>query len=88
MVVPGFHPWLLRSKSAGGPKSRSRTVKMYLCRRYTGERLKNIDRHSGIGESGVSQAGRRAAQRVENDKQTKKRIAKISKKINLSRIKT
>ena len=66
----------------------ARNVKMYLCRRYTGERLKDIGRHFGIGESGVSQAGRRVAQKVENDKQLKKRIAKISKKMNLSRMKT
>jgi len=56
---------------------------MYLCRRYIGERLKDIGLHFGIGESGVSQAGRRVAQKVENDKQLKKKIAKISKKMNL-----
>jgi len=38
-------------------KALARNVKMYLCRRYTGERLKDIGRHFGIGESGVSQAG-------------------------------
>jgi len=61
---------------------------MYLCQRYTGERLKDIGLHFGIGESGVSQAGRRVAQKIENDKQLKKKIAKISKKMNLSRMKT
>jgi len=66
----------------------ARNVKMYLCRRYTGERLKDIGWHFGIGESGVSQAGRRVAQKIENDKQLKKRITKISKKMNLSRMKT
>jgi chromosomal replication initiation ATPase DnaA len=50
--------------------------------------LKDIGLHFGIGESGVSQAGRRVAQKVENDKQLKKRIAKISEKMNLSRMKT
>jgi len=66
----------------------ARNVKMYLCQRYTGERLKDIGLHFGIGESGVSQAGRRVAQKIENDKQLKKRITKISKKMNLSRMKT
>ena len=61
----------------------ARNVKMYLCQRYTGERLKDIGLHFGIGESGVSQAGRRVAQKIENDKQLKKKIAKISKKMNL-----
>ena len=46
----------------------ARNVKMYLCRRYTGERLKDIGLHFGIGDSGVSQAGRRVAQKIENDK--------------------
>ena len=66
----------------------ARNVKMYLSQRYTGEKLKDIGRHFGIGESGVSQAGRRVAQKIENDKKLKKKIAKISKKINLSRMKT
>jgi chromosomal replication initiation ATPase DnaA len=50
----------------------ARNEKMYLCRRYTGEGFKNIGRHFCIGESGVLQAGRRAAQKIENDKQLKK----------------
>jgi len=50
--------------------------------------LKDIGLYFGLGESGVSQADRRVAQKVENDKQLKKRIAKISKKMNLSRMKT
>jgi chromosomal replication initiation ATPase DnaA len=66
----------------------ARNVKMYLSQRYTGEELKDIGRHFGIGESGVSQAGRRVAQKIENDKQPTKRIAKISKKMILSRMKT
>ena len=51
-------------------------------------KIKDIGRHFGLGESGVSQAGRRVAQKVENDTQLKKKIAKISKKLNLSRMKT
>ena len=61
----------------------ARNVKMYLCQRYTGERLKDIGLHFGIGESGVSQAGRRVAQKIENDKKLKKKIAKISERMNL-----
>ena len=58
----------------------ARNVKMYLCRRYTGERLKDIGLHFGIGESGVSQAGRRVAQKIENDKQLKKRSLRFRKR--------
>ena len=41
----------------------ARNVKMYLCQRYTGKKLKEIGLHFGIGESGVSQACRRVAKR-------------------------
>jgi len=37
----------------------ARSVKMFLCQRYTGEKLKDIGKHFGIGESGVSHASRR-----------------------------
>ena len=61
-------------------KVQARNVKIYLCRRYTGERLKDIGLHFGIGESGVSQAGRRVAQKIENDKQLKKRSLRFRKR--------
>ncbi len=66
----------------------ARNVKMYLCQKYTGERLKDIGLHFGIGESGVSQACRRVAQKTEKDKKLKKKIARLENQINLSRMKT
>ena len=57
----------------------ARNVKMYLCQRYTGERLKDIGLHFDIRESGVSQAGRRVIQKIENDKQLKKRSLRFRK---------
>ena len=66
----------------------ARNVKMYLCQRYTGKKLKEIGLHFGIGESGVSQACRRVAQKIEKDKKLKKKIVGLEKKINLSRMKT
>ena len=66
----------------------AKNVKIYLCQKYTGERLKDIGLHFGIGESGVSQAGRRMAQKIEKDKKLKKKIAKIEKQTNLLRMKT
>jgi chromosomal replication initiation ATPase DnaA len=62
-------------------KGLSRNVKMYLCQKYTGEKLKDISIHFGIGESGVSQASRRVAQKIEKDKKLKRKIDKIEKKI-------
>ena len=61
----------------------SRNIKMYLCTRYTGNKLKEIGFHFGIGESGVSQACRRVADKIEEDKKLKKQIEKFEKLFNL-----
>ena len=66
----------------------ARNVKMHLCQKYTGKKLKEIGLHFSIGESGVSQACRRVTRRIEEDKKLKKKIAILEKKINLSRMKT
>jgi chromosomal replication initiation ATPase DnaA len=66
----------------------SRNVKMYLSQKNTGEKLKEIGLNLGIGESGVSQACRRIAQKIEKDKKFKKKIEKLEDQINLSRMKT
>jgi REP element-mobilizing transposase RayT len=65
----------------------TRNVKIYLCQRFTGKKLKEIGSHFGIGESGVSQVCRRVAQRIEKDKKLKKKIDKLEKQIYLSRMK-
>jgi len=65
----------------------ARNVKMYLCQRYTGEKLKAIGKYFGISESGVSQASRRISQKSDKDKKLKKKIEKIEKKLKLSRMK-
>jgi len=61
---------------------------MYLCQRNTGKKLKEIGLHFGLGEPGVSQACRRAAQKIEKDMMLRKKIAILEKQINLSRKKT
>jgi len=61
----------------------SRNAKMYLCQRYTGKKLKEIGFHFGIGESGVSQACRRVAHKIEKDKKLKKKIERLERLINL-----
>lgn len=69
-------------------QSLKRDLKLYLCRRYTIERLKDIGKHFGIGESGVSQAYRRILEKIPNDRKLKRQIEKIEKNLNLSRMKT
>ncbi len=51
----------------------ARCIKIYLCQKYTGDKLKDIGKYFGIGESGVSQASRRFAQRINNDKPLRKK---------------
>lgn len=65
----------------GSESALARKVKMYLCQRYTGEKLKDIGQYFGIGESGVSQACRRVSQKSAEDKKLKKKIVKIEKKL-------
>ena len=66
----------------------ARNIKMFLCQRYTGEKLKGIGTHFGIGGSGVSQTSRRVVDKIEKDKKLKGKIAKIERKIELSRMET
>jgi hypothetical protein len=72
----------------GKDKAQARNIKMYLCQRYTKERLKDIGQDFGIGESGVSQACRRVSQRIQKDKNLKRKMARIERKLDLSRMKT
>jgi hypothetical protein len=65
-----------------------RNVKIFLCQKYTGEKLKDIGIHFGIGESGVSQASRRIKEKIKKDKRIKAKIDLTIRKLNLSRMKT
>ncbi|MDY6857455.1 MAG: hypothetical protein SWO11_22675 [Thermodesulfobacteriota bacterium] len=56
-----------------------RNIKMFLCQRYAGEKLKIIGIYFSIGESGVSQACRRVKHKIKNDKKLERKIAKIEK---------
>ena len=58
-------------------KKFARQVKLYFSHRYTGLKLKEIGNWYGIGESGVTQASRRVALKVE----TEKKVSKIIKRI-------
>ncbi len=70
----------------GKESALGRNVKMFLSQRYTGEKLKDIGAHFGIGESGVSQVSRRVTDKINNDKKLKSKIDKITRKLDLSRM--
>jgi hypothetical protein len=52
----------------------ARNLRIYLCQRYTGKKLKESVLYFGIGEFGVSQACRRLARKIEKDKKLQKRL--------------
>ena len=43
--------------------------------------------HFGVGESGVSQGSRRVNDKIRKDKKLKRKIDKIARKLDLSRMK-
>jgi hypothetical protein len=73
---------------AGEDQSLTRDIKLYLCRRHTGEKLKDIGKHFGIGESGVSKAYRRILEKMPQDAKLRTKTEEIERNLNLSRIKT
>jgi len=69
----------------GNQEALGKNVKIFLCQRHTGEKLKDIGKYFGIGESGVSQACRRVKEKIRVDKKLERKIAKIEKKLRGSR---
>ena len=61
----------------------ARKIKIYLTKKYTGKRLKEIGGQYGIGETGVSQSCRRLLQRIEKDKKLEQTIKKIVKRLGM-----
>ena len=61
----------------------SRQIKLYLCHRYSGRKLKEIGTYFDIGESGVSQTTRRVSDKLRKDKKLTRKINRIKKKLNL-----
>ena len=68
------------NKSFSNNAKLERNVKIYLCQKHTGEKLKDIGISFGISESGVSQAGRRVRTWMEKDKNLRREIGKLEKK--------
>lgn len=73
-------------KVIGEDEEMSKAASIYLCRKYSGARLKEIGIYFGIGESGVSQASRRFAVKISKGDKSKKRIETIEGELNMSRV--
>jgi len=52
-------------------------VQIYLCHKFSGQKLKDIGLHFGIGVSGVSQASHRVALQIKDNKKLEKRLIKL-----------
>ena len=64
----------------------ARQVKLYLCHRYSGKKLREIGKRFGVSESGVTQASRRIRLKQKNDKKFGKLITKTAKTLSLSNV--
>ena len=64
----------------------ARQVKLDMCHRHSGMRLKEIGQRFGIGESGVTQASRRISMMAEKDKRLREIVKTIESKISLSNV--
>jgi chromosomal replication initiation ATPase DnaA len=61
-------------------------VQIYLCHKFSGQKLKDIGFHFGIGVSGVSQASRRVALQIKGDIKLKKKIDNLIRDLDLSTV--
>ena len=59
----------------------SRSVKIYLCKKYSGKRLKKIGAIFSIGESGACQASRRFEEKIQQDKLLEMEVKKIENEL-------
>lgn len=60
-----------------------RQVSLYLCRKYSGRKLKEIGTYFGISESGVSQAGRRIEMKIVKDQKFGGKVEAIESRLQL-----
>lgn len=67
-------------------KTSARQVKLHMCHRYSGMKLREIGKRFGIGESGVTQASRRISMKVEKDKRLREIVKMIETRISLSNV--
>jgi len=63
----GIEEILLQTQKTVGETSDTRDVAIYLCHRYTGEKLKKIGERFGLTDSGVSKASWRMNNRLKED---------------------
>ena len=66
----------------------ARIIKIYLCREFSGEKLKDIGEHAGITESGVVHASNRIAGKIKANKNLRRQVERLVRDLKLSKFKT
>jgi len=64
----------------------ARQVKLFLCHRYSGKKLREIGNEFGVSESAVTQASRRILVKQQHDEKLEKIMLKIVRKLALSNV--
>ena len=59
----------------------ARNIKLYLCRKHTGEKLRTIGAQFGIGDAAVAQACKRFKLKLEKDRKLRKKIEQFEKRL-------
>lgn len=86
---PSFEAILQAVKiEVGEDEDLSKKASIYLCHRYSGARLKEIGDRFGLSDSAVSQASRRFAVKLKDDKKLKKMVEKVMAGLVLSGVET
>ena len=65
-----------------------RNIKLYLCRKHTSEKLKTIGEQFGIGDAAVAQSCKRFKMKLEKNKNLRKKMEQLEKRIILSNVET
>jgi chromosomal replication initiation ATPase DnaA len=64
----------------------ARNIKLYLCRKHTGERLRTLGAQFGIGDAAVAQACKRFRLKLEKDRKLRGKIERFEKRLFLSNV--
>jgi len=72
------------ARNLDGDTRLSEKAGIYFCHKYSGAKLKEIGKHFGIGESGVSQTSRRFAQELDRDQELKIFVGKMREMLGMS----
>jgi hypothetical protein len=81
-VLPGSQDFIQFIKGTGQDPAAARNIKLYLCRKHTGERLRPIGARFGIGDAAVAQACKRFQRKLEKDRKLRAKMERFEKRFS------